>query len=40
MQVAGDAVTVNGARVVATDIYASNGVVHVIEAVLLPPSGN
>lgn len=30
-------VTVNGAAVVQTDIVASNGVIHVIDAVLLPP---
>jgi uncharacterized surface protein with fasciclin (FAS1) repeats len=29
-------VTVNGARVVQTDIDASNGVIHVIDAVILP----
>lgn len=29
---------VNGANVVAADIEASNGVVHVIDAVILPPS--
>ncbi len=29
---------VNGANVVAADIVASNGVVHVIDAVILPPS--
>lgn len=35
---AGDAgVLVNTANVIATDVYASNGVVHVIDAVLLPP---
>ncbi|MBM3976621.1 MAG: fasciclin domain-containing protein [Planctomycetes bacterium] len=32
----GGAVTVNGARVVATDVDASNGVIHVIDRVLLP----
>jgi uncharacterized surface protein with fasciclin (FAS1) repeats len=32
----GNAVTVNGASIVATDILASNGVIHVIETVLLP----
>jgi len=32
------AVTVNGANVVATDVLASNGVIHVVDAVLLPPS--
>jgi uncharacterized surface protein with fasciclin (FAS1) repeats len=31
-------VTVNGANVVTADIRASNGVIHVIDAVLLPPS--
>lgn len=30
-------VTVNGAAVLQTDIVASNGVIHVIDAVLLPP---
>ena len=30
-------VTVNGANVVKTDIMCKNGVVHVIDAVLLPP---
>lgn len=32
-----DGVTVNGANVVAADIEASNGVIHVIDAVILPP---
>ena len=31
-----DGVTVNGAKVVATDIETSNGVIHVIESVILP----
>ncbi|MEM1126687.1 MAG: fasciclin domain-containing protein [Bacteroidota bacterium] len=31
-------VMVNGANVVATDVMASNGVIHVIDTVLLPPS--
>jgi branched-chain amino acid transport system substrate-binding protein len=31
-------VTVNGANVVTADVRASNGVIHVIDAVLLPPS--
>ncbi len=34
----GDAVTVNDANVVAVDVAASNGVIHVIDAVLLPPA--
>jgi uncharacterized surface protein with fasciclin (FAS1) repeats len=32
-----DGVTVNGATVVTADVPASNGVIHVIDAVLLPP---
>jgi uncharacterized surface protein with fasciclin (FAS1) repeats len=31
------AITVNGAKVVSGDVAASNGVIHVIDAVLLPP---
>lgn len=31
-------VYVNGARVVTADIVASNGVIHVVDAVLLPPA--
>ncbi|MBX3000047.1 MAG: fasciclin domain-containing protein [Caldilineaceae bacterium] len=34
--IAGGAVTVNGANIILTDIAASNGVVHVIDAVLTP----
>ncbi|MDH3249960.1 MAG: fasciclin domain-containing protein, partial [Acidimicrobiia bacterium] len=34
----GDAVTLNGANVAQTDITTSNGIIHVIDAVLLPPS--
>ncbi len=33
-------VTINGANVVETDVEASNGVVHVTDAVLLPPSAD
>ena len=33
---ASDGVTVNGAKVVATDIECDNGVIHVVDAVLLP----
>ncbi len=35
----GDSVMINNATVVATDIEASNGIIHVIDTVLLPPSG-
>lgn len=31
-----DGVTINGAKVVSADIAASNGVIHVIDAVILP----
>ncbi|MFN4059070.1 MAG: fasciclin domain-containing protein [Roseinatronobacter sp.] len=34
---AGDAVTIAGANVTAADIEATNGVIHVIDAVILPP---
>ncbi|WP_419933210.1 fasciclin domain-containing protein [Candidatus Poriferisodalis sp.] len=37
--VVGDTVMINDATVVATDIAASNGIIHVIDTVLLPPSG-
>jgi hypothetical protein len=33
----GDVPMVNGAKLVATDLDASNGVIHVIDSVLLPP---
>ena len=33
-----DGVTVNDANVIAVDVEASNGVIHVIDAVLVPPS--
>ncbi len=36
VSVAGDEVRIDGARVVATDIAARNGVIHVIDAVVLP----
>lgn len=32
-------VTVNGANVIKTDIACKNGVIHVIDAVILPPEG-
>jgi len=38
ISVDGDTVMVNDATVVQTDIMASNGVIHVIDTVLLPPS--
>ena len=33
----GGKVTVNGANVIKADVATSNGVIHVIDAVLLPP---
>ena len=36
--IAGDAVMVNDATVLTTDILGSNGVIHVIDTVLLPPA--
>lgn len=38
INVQGGNVMVNNANVVATDVMASNGVIHVIDTVLLPPS--
>ena len=35
-----DGVTIGGANVVMTDIVGTNGVIHVIDAVLLPPAGD
>jgi len=32
----GNAITVNGAKVVAADVEASNGVVHIIDSVIIP----
>ena len=37
VKVDGDKVSVDGANVVATDIACTNGVIHVIDAVILPP---
>jgi len=34
----GDKVMVNDAQVIITDVEASNGVIHVIDAVLIPPA--
>jgi len=31
-------VTINDARIITTDIRTSNGVIHVIDAVILPPA--
>jgi len=36
---AGTAVSVNGSRVTTADVSASNGVIHIIDKVLLPPAG-
>ncbi len=36
IRASGDGVTVDGARVVKADVAASNGVIHVIDAVLMP----
>jgi len=38
VQFCGDAVYINNAKVVTADIQASNGVIHVIDTVLLPPA--
>ena len=40
IRVNGSTVVVSKARVVKTDIAASNGVIHVVDTVMLPPSGN
>jgi uncharacterized surface protein with fasciclin (FAS1) repeats len=37
--VTGDAVMINEATITAADIGASNGVIHVIDTVVLPPQG-
>jgi uncharacterized surface protein with fasciclin (FAS1) repeats len=39
VEAAGGTVKVSGATVTATDIAASNGVIHVIDTVILPPEG-
>ncbi|MDH3300767.1 MAG: fasciclin domain-containing protein [Acidimicrobiia bacterium] len=39
ISVDGDTVMVNDATVTAVDVEASNGVIHVIDSVLLPPAG-
>ena len=38
VKVSGDTVMINDAKVAAADIMASNGVIHVIDSVLLPPA--
>jgi len=38
LKVTDDGVTVDGAKVVKTDLLAANGVIHVIDAVILPKS--
>ena len=38
VQVSADGITVNGAAVTQADVQAYNGVIHVIDAVLLPPA--
>lgn len=38
VEVRGDAVFVGGAQVVTADVMASNGVIHVIDSVMLPPA--
>lgn len=39
VEVEGSSVNVNDANVTATDVEASNGVIHVIDSVILPPEG-
>ncbi|HEU5063536.1 MAG TPA: fasciclin domain-containing protein [Solirubrobacterales bacterium] len=39
VQIKGEEVTIEGAKVAMADVEASNGVVHVIDSVLLPPKG-
>lgn len=40
VRVEGGSVMVDNAKVIKTDIVAKNGVIHVIDAVLLPPASN
>jgi uncharacterized surface protein with fasciclin (FAS1) repeats len=35
----GDSVMINDAKVTAADIVASNGVIHIVDTVILPPEG-
>ncbi len=39
VKVAGEGVMINNASVVKTDIVCSNGVIHVIDTVIMPPKG-
>ncbi|MCA0058935.1 MULTISPECIES: fasciclin domain-containing protein [unclassified Mesorhizobium] len=39
VEAAGGSVKVNGATVTTADVAASNGVIHIIDTVLLPPAG-
>ena len=39
VEIEGSAVKINDAAVTATDIAASNGVIHVIDQVIMPPQG-
>jgi uncharacterized surface protein with fasciclin (FAS1) repeats len=39
VKVDGNTVMINDAKVTATDVAASNGVIHVIDTVILPPNG-
>jgi len=38
IKVEGGVVTVNGAKVIKTDVVAKNGIIHLIDAVVLPPA--
>lgn len=38
IKVEGDTITVNDAKVIKADVTASNGVIHVIDTVLMPPA--
>jgi uncharacterized surface protein with fasciclin (FAS1) repeats len=37
VKTSGDTVMINDAKVTSTDIAASNGVIHVIDTVIMPP---
>jgi uncharacterized surface protein with fasciclin (FAS1) repeats len=40
IRVSGDRVMINDAQVIIADIEASNGVIHVVDSVILPPEGD